>query len=498
MSIFAKNVIKLTIGNVTAQVISLAAIPIITRIYSPSNYGVFGIYLSITTILFYISTFHFHRTIMLPVCKNDAINLLGLSLLSVIAFSLLLALVVILINLFDLLPKIWFKEGIRSYICFVPLGVLVQGCALSFSFWAIRSKMFTNMAIARVTESITDRGIVLGFGFFSHTGAIGLIGGRIVGPLVAQCYLVQRAFSNEIKLIWKSLSFTEMKRLSLRYREFHVFSALSMLVSRSSTEIPFLLIAFFFLSKIAGFYALAMRVTNMPMMLVGDAISNVLLQRVTEDPLKGQGLAMDTIRLFGYLIYLILPPTLILMIFGEILFGIVFGSEWSDAGTLAQILSLSFLFTFLYRPLSVLFDAFERQKQRFVFTSLLLFMSASTIIGAKYISGSIHIVLLSLVAITCVIYAIIYFYLFGLLRVSARRVLVVFVSKIAVLTPLIFGLPLSKFLLHKSHMIAAILLICLIIMQGFIVLSFEPLLKKEVVSLFVVVSNKIFNRGKQH
>jgi O-antigen/teichoic acid export membrane protein len=281
-----------------------------------------------------------------------------------------------------------------------------------------------------------------------------------------------------------------MKRLSQRYREFHIFSALSILVSQASMEIPLLLIAFFFSSKIAGFYTLALRVVNMPMMLVGTAVSNVLLQKATEDPLKGEDLARDTIQLFGYLIYLSLPPVLILMIFGEILFGIVFGLEWREAGVFAQILSLSFLFAFLQRPLSVFFDAFERQKLSFVFTSLLLIMRGTTVIGGKYITNSIHIVLLSLVVITCVIYAISCFYLFGLLKVSARKILVVFLNKIAVLAPFIFGLFLLKLLLYKHNLMAAILSASLLILQGIIISVFEPQLKQKTVSFLSIFKLK--------
>lgn len=481
MGSFAKNVLKLTLGNIAAQVISIAAVPIITRIYSPEDYGIFAIYLSITTILLQVSTLHFHRAMMLPDKRNDAANLLGLSFLSVMGFFILVAVGTVFISLLGFLPEAWLLKGVVGYLWLVPLGVLIQGSALSINFWAIRHKMFHSVAVSRVAESITDRALVLALGFLTHPGAIGLIGGRIVGPFAAICYLVRRTLSHDIKVLWRSLSFAEMARLAHRYKEFPFFSTFAFLVNKISKETPLLLLALLFPPEVAGFYGLAGRVIRIPMQLIGDAISKVFFQRVTGAVVKGEVLARDTTRLFGYMIYLSLPPILILLFFGQELFSLAFGSEWSEAGAYAQILTLAFISIFLYRPLSILFDAYERQKQRLVFDSFLLLVRGAAVVGGAYIgSYSVHITLLTLAVITFMAYACGFVYLFGFVGISSSKVLGLFISKIAVMAPLIIGLLLSDFLLTENHLTSLMVLASSLMLQPFVILLFEPLLRKEI------------------
>jgi O-antigen/teichoic acid export membrane protein len=478
MGFFAKNVVRLSIGNAIAQVITIALVPIITRIYTPEDYGLFAIYLSITMILHPLSTLDFHRAMMLTNKKNDAANLLGLSYLLTLFFSIIIAVSSVFINLFAFLPKSWIANGFSAYLWFVPLGVLVQGYTLSSNFWALKSKMFGSMAIARITEAVTDRSFVLGMGFFSHLGAFGLIAGRILGPFFALCYLLHRSIIHEIKYMWRYLSFKKMIQLSRRYREFHLFSTLSMLVARLANEMPLLLLAFFFSSTVTGWYSLAMRVISMPMMFIGDAISKAFLQSATEDSAKGSNLSRNTVKLFSSLIYISLPPVLILFFFGDSLFNFVFGSEWGEAGTFAQILSLSFLFTFMYHPLSVLFDAYEKQKQRLMFILSLLLLRGAAVVWIASMGGSAHLALFAMAVATIIVYAGSFIFLFDLVGVSARNIFTIFMSKIAILAPFIIGLFFMKLFIAEYHLIVTMVLVILLLLQGIVLSLFEPLLNE--------------------
>ena len=48
---FNSNVVKLILGSGLAQVFPLALMPILTRIYSPEDFGVFAIYMALAGIL---------------------------------------------------------------------------------------------------------------------------------------------------------------------------------------------------------------------------------------------------------------------------------------------------------------------------------------------------------------------------------------------------------------------------------------------------------------
>ena len=256
-----------------------------------------------------------------------------------------------------------------------------------------------------------------------------------------------------------------------------------------------MLLASLFSPIVTGFYVLATRVIMVPMRLIGEAVSNVFLQRATGDMEKGAGLARDTTRLFGYMIYLSLPPVLVLLFFGKNLFSLVFGYEWVEAGVYTQILSLSFLAGFLHRPLSTLFDAYERQKQRLIFDSCLTFARVGGIIVVAYIGWSEYIAILVLGVSACITYTYAYFYLFALVGVNARQVLGIFVTKIVVMLPITTGIVLSKIFIHKHPLIVGTTLTFLLILQGFFLSTFDPRAKKELLStLSAHLKWKLFGR----
>lgn len=490
MDNFLKNVLKLTLGNIAAQVISLAAVPVITRIYHPENYGVFATYLSITVILFPVSTLRFNSAMMLPESLDDAANLLALSLLSVMGISLLITIGIVVANVGNFLPMTWVEKGLDDYLWLVPIGVFVQGSALSIVFWALRHKMFGDMARARITESIADRGVVLAIGGFTNFGALGLIAGRIIGPFLALCFLLQKTLIHDIKAIRQILSMSAMVRLARRYREFHLFSSVSFFVNNCGRETPLLLLAAFFSPLEIGFYALAGRVINMPMMLIGDAVSKVFLQRATGDKEKGEDLKNDTKILIGYMIYLAFPLVLLLLFFGKEVFEVVFGAEWTDAGLYAQILALSFFCLFLYRPLSTLFDAFERQRQRFTFDMFLLLGRIGAIMLGIYIGGSVPLALLALTIITCIMYAIGYVYLFGLVGVDVWEMGSIFICKLAIMFPLIVGISLPVLFLQNHFLASMMIVVLFLFFQGIIILRYDPNLKNQLMRITPYLKRK--------
>lgn len=476
MSHFVKNVAQLSSGTICAQFIAVAALPVITRIYSPDNFGVFGIYFSITMLIAPVSTLRFNSALMLPGSKKEAINLLGLSVVSVLCISVVLAIILGAINWELILPESLSINGFIDFLWLVPLGVLIQGLYQSFLFFTLRNKLFGPMAIARVGGSLVDKGLVLLVGILWSQGPIGLICGTIFGPFVATAYMVRVNIKSHFRTYFRSLSFAEMKRLGRRYQDFPLFSTLAFFVQSAAREAPTLLLAWFFSPIIAGFYILSMRVVSLPMRMIGDSVAKVFLQRVTEK--KSVGVEEDAVQLFKYIILVTLPPVLILLWFGGNLFALVFGETWQEAGLYVQILSLSYLGMFLYRPLSTLFDAYERQRQRLLFDSIFFVARVGVVCVTAWLSGSPYITLIALTVITCLLYAVAYIYLFGLVGIRAKKVFGFALGSICVMTPLVIGLPLIKFTIEGLPLELAMLL-ALLIMQVAIVFIMVPGVRRE-------------------
>ena len=85
-------------GTTIAQAIPIAISPILTRIYSPEDFGILALFMAIVMIFGSISNGRYELAIMLPKKDQDAINIFALGLIITLSISILLLIIVILFN----------------------------------------------------------------------------------------------------------------------------------------------------------------------------------------------------------------------------------------------------------------------------------------------------------------------------------------------------------------------------------------------------------------
>ena len=76
---FSKNVITLITGTALAQAVPIAITPILTRLYTPEDFGVFAVYMALSSILVVLVTGRYELAIVVPQKDEDAINIVALS-----------------------------------------------------------------------------------------------------------------------------------------------------------------------------------------------------------------------------------------------------------------------------------------------------------------------------------------------------------------------------------------------------------------------------------
>src|SRR5690606_28082706 len=145
---FTRNILTLLTGSTLAQAIPIAITPILTRIYTPSDFGVFAIFLAITTILGSIANGRYELAIILPEKEGDAINIavLGIAICGAI-FAFLLLLVILFNNQIVTLLGI---EEIGGWLYLVPFSVLFIGIFNILNYLNTRLSLYKNIAIVNV------------------------------------------------------------------------------------------------------------------------------------------------------------------------------------------------------------------------------------------------------------------------------------------------------------------------------------------------------------
>ena len=72
-SAIVKNTSKLLAANVIAQVVGFAVYPILTRLYSPDDFGALNIFLTIGGIATLFATAEYQNSIMLPKSEKSGV-----------------------------------------------------------------------------------------------------------------------------------------------------------------------------------------------------------------------------------------------------------------------------------------------------------------------------------------------------------------------------------------------------------------------------------------
>ncbi len=381
---FASDVLTLAGGTAFAQILTILSAPILTRLYGPEDFGVWALYISISSIISVIACLRYEYSIMLPESEEEAINLLGLCLLSVLFVSGLT------------LPTVWyFKESIveilnspqvEAYLLFVAPFVFVNGIFLALNNWNSRTKLFKRLSLARISSSISTTATQISLGIVGNTISGGLIAGSLVGQSVSTSILGIQIWRDDKDQIKKSLDWRKVYEGLKRYRKFPLIDTWSALMNTVSWQLPAFLLSAFFAPAVVGFYSIGFRLLQLPMSFVGSSISQVFFQRASRAFSEGV-LPSLVENVFRILVIIGMFPILILTIVGGDVFSVIFGEAWTEAGVYAQILSIWAFVWFISNPLTTIYVVVEKQQFGFQYnffnlTTRLLSLTIGGILGS--------------------------------------------------------------------------------------------------------------------
>lgn len=391
---FNGNVLRLVSGAGLAQIITLAAAPILTRIYGAEVFGIAAIFAAITGIIIPLANLRYELAIVLPENDEEAANLLALSL----TLTALIAVITTLIlwSIGEPALNIINAKELLYFIWLIPASIFIGGVFSALNYWNTRTRSFTQISMARVLSQLTVTGGSLGLGFTGYANSGSLIIAGIVGQIVATLVLVINIIISGSNSLFSQINLRGMLASCKRYKNFPIFSSWGALLNAASWQIPVLMLGAFFSPAVVGLYSVGFRLIQMPMNLIGGAITQVFFQRGSEAELNGD-LGRIVEEIFNKLLMIALLPSIIVMIIGADLFAFVFGEIWREAGVYVQILTPWVLVWFISSPLSSVYHILERQKDELKMHALIFIMRLVAIsTGAYFYDARLAIILLSL------------------------------------------------------------------------------------------------------
>ena len=381
---FVKNVGVLVGGTAFSQLIALIALPFLTRLYTPDDFGVLAVYTSLLSLISVIACLRFEIAIPLPKKEKDAAALFLLALISVFIVTSITVLGVILFS--ESLLRI--TEGkLIGYLWLIPIGVFLAGVYGALQYWATRNKAFPLVARTRMTQSLSGNIVQLGFGYMG-IAPLGLLLGQLLNVGAGIFGLGRYILKQHLKQI-RGISVKCLKSVLKRYDRFPKYSTWEALANSGAIQLPVILIAYYAIGAEAGFLMLAMRLLSAPMGLIGGAVAQVYLAEAAEHYHKG------TLKYFTHKTILNLAkvgalPLLFAAITAPFLIPLIFGEEWHRTGVLISWMAPWFFMQFITSPVSMALHITNSQRLALLLQVFgLFFRVGSVVLAGLYFSSGI-------------------------------------------------------------------------------------------------------------
>ncbi|GAB6484546.1 lipopolysaccharide biosynthesis protein (plasmid) [Bacillus paranthracis] len=356
---FMKSFFILATGTAMSHIFILLATPILTRLYSPEEFGIFSIYLSILYSVSVIASLMYDQAIPLSADDQEGWDTLVLSLIIVVFMSLLIFMIVWFLPI-----EKWITTSqLGQYAWLLALSVLGIGWFQAFNSWSIRIGDYPSISKSKIIMNSGQIVAQITLGFF-NIGILGLLVGELVGRISGCSTYVRMISKNKQPL--QIFNLKGLKNSCIRYKNFPLLSSWSALINVLGSHIPAIFLAVHFGPAVAGWYLLAEKILIVPEALVGYSIKQVYMSHSSKFATKT--------REFPALFWLTVKKMVVIsgIIIGCIslispyIIPVLFGEVWTESGVYLQMISILYFMKMVVNPISWNFYVLESQMYQMI------------------------------------------------------------------------------------------------------------------------------------
>ena len=361
---YLKNVMILLSSAVFAQVLSIILLPILTRLYSPSEFGLFTAFLSYCSMfgmfLFFSSEMSIVQTKNKIQLERAFALILGIFFTSsiLLSVSIIVELSLFYFIGFDRLFEI--KSFVIVGILFSGLNVIVNQFVTLQGLFAIYAKTQVVFVVLRFLLSVLL--YYLGFGLE------GLILGYLVPTFLVTVYIAIAAQLTKVRVNFNK---SEILYTAKKYKDLLIYNTPSNFINILIVNFPIFFILKQFGPEAAGYFGLAFRIVMLPISLSNKAIGQVFFKALV-------GNKKRNVNNFNFIVKNIVllscsfPFFIIFYFWGGDIFSMIFGAEWAESGRYVSTIIPYVFLSFVVSPLSYYFVVYKKSK--FLSTISLLFL----------------------------------------------------------------------------------------------------------------------------
>lgn len=372
-SSFLRNALMIVGGNGAGHLAILVAAPLLSRLYTPEQFGAYGAFTAVLLMVASVACLRFELAVPVPESDEEGARLATIALVSAAGVGLAAGMVAHF--------SLWAPggdAGLRQWAGpALGLGVIAMGAYQAATNWAVRSRHYKVLATSRLTRSIGQVVAQLGLGALgaASTGlALGHVAGSFTG-LTRLSNLTARAIL-QVRPRW-----SELLETAKRFRRFPLYSVPSGLLNSAGNQLPLLIVIGAYGLEVGGAFAFAQRIVAAPITVVSQAIGQVFVGEVrrllASDRQRAAALYLGTI---GRMAALAVIPAALLAALAAPAFRLAFGDQWVDSGRIVSVLVPMLLTQFAVLPVSSVLNLLGRTRLQLVYDALRIMLGLAPLL----------------------------------------------------------------------------------------------------------------------
>lgn len=363
-SVFGRQVLLLAGGTALAQLINLAILPVLTRLYDPEDFGIFAVMAACAALAGVLVTMRYENAII--AVDEEASAKAGLYAVFLVSFIMVLIGISLLTIIFlsEQITASHFRIGMVALIF-----TLISAWTQALYFYCNRNSEYRKMTKGRVYGAVTLAAVSVGWGV-AVDDYWGLLLGSISGALVNLFYLL--AVNKDVSTLEAFSLRKDIFNFLVLNKRFPKYLVFSSFIDRVGSQGYLLLFTKVYGESVSGAMSLYSKVAGLPSVLIGTAIGDVFKRNASEQLRENGECRQLLIKTIASLLTISIVPFFILLFFGPYIFKLVFGEQWGMAGEFAQLLAPVFLLGFVISPISTLIYLEDNQKYDLILQLILI------------------------------------------------------------------------------------------------------------------------------
>lgn len=357
---FLHSLMLLSGSSVAGQLIMLAGSPVLTRVYSPKDFGIAGLYLSVLGIVSVGAMLRYETAIAATKTSQDTAVVTVLAGSCGLLSALLAAALIPFAHSF-VEPHL--RSDIRllePYFYWIPVGIAFTSLYLASSMWAVRRQDYKTLSKTKLTQAIWSLLIQLGIPIL-HRGPVGLLAGQVAGQSGGVVTLSRQALTAG-REDFRRIRLKDVRAAARRYFRFPILSLPAVLLDSLFLNAPLMVMTSLYGVVVAGWITLATRIFFLPGVLLSRSLSQVVLGEMSQIA-AGDSSSLETVfwRRLKQLSIFGAAACLVAGLLAPVVIPFVYGKAWSNAAICAEMLLPSLLGSIVSSVFGTALDVLERQ-----------------------------------------------------------------------------------------------------------------------------------------